>query len=146
MSKYSEKFKDPRWQRRRLEILERDGWKCCHCGNDKLTLHVHHLWYEEGHNPWDYPDDCFLVLCEQCHEIEHKDRKKAEQKLIQILYKAGFAAQDIDVLGRIFSNKSQTTPICNIISSIEWVLYNPDCGDILNGVWQEALKRERGNE
>lgn len=33
MSKsYAEKFKDPRWQKKRLKIMERDNWKCCECG------------------------------------------------------------------------------------------------------------------
>ena len=39
---YVEKLKDPRWQRKRLEILQRDDWKCYWCKDDKTTLNVHH--------------------------------------------------------------------------------------------------------
>lgn len=42
-SAYSEKLKNPRWQKKRLEIFERDGWKCRACQDEKSTLHVHHL-------------------------------------------------------------------------------------------------------
>lgn len=64
---YSEKLKDPRWQKKRLEILERDGWACCHCQEKNETLHVHHHWYEKGKAPWDYPDTAFETLCKDCH-------------------------------------------------------------------------------
>lgn len=36
-------------------------------------LHVHHQYYAKGKNPWEYPDDCFIVLCENCHQIVHKE-------------------------------------------------------------------------
>lgn len=45
---YSEKLKDPRWQRKRLEILEAAKFKCEDCGNSKNTLTVHHCYYEFG--------------------------------------------------------------------------------------------------
>lgn len=32
---YAKKLMDPRWQKKRLEIFKRDGWKCQNCG---LTL------------------------------------------------------------------------------------------------------------
>jgi len=68
---YSEKLKDPRWQKKRLKILERDQWKCQVCGADEKTLHVHHKEYVNGHEPWEYGDDFLLTLCEFCHDIEH---------------------------------------------------------------------------
>lgn len=65
MSNYSDKLKDPRWQKKRLEVLERAGWKCQVCDNDKDTLHVHHLAYKG--EPWDAPDELLECLCEGCH-------------------------------------------------------------------------------
>ena len=44
---YYEKLLDPRWQKKRLEILNRDEFKCRSCGDDKSTLHVHHGYYSE---------------------------------------------------------------------------------------------------
>lgn len=68
---YAEKLKDPRWQKKRLEILNRDGWSCQFCGNTKSTLHVHHKAYQ-GNNPWETDDDLLEVLCEDCHDIESR--------------------------------------------------------------------------
>jgi hypothetical protein len=72
---YAEKLRDPRWQKKRMEILERDGWACSKCGATDKTLHVHHKRYEAGRDPWDYPGDALAALCEQCHEAEHADQQ-----------------------------------------------------------------------
>jgi len=64
---YSEKLLDPRWQKKRLKILERDGFACKYCGDTKKTLHVHHdAYYKE---PWDVPDDDLATCCKDCHFI-----------------------------------------------------------------------------
>jgi hypothetical protein len=66
---YAEKLKDPRWQRKRLEIFQRDGWECIHCGSSRRMLCCHHVKYIEGLEPWEYPDDLLLTLCETCHDM-----------------------------------------------------------------------------
>lgn len=65
---YSEKLRDPRWQKKRLVILERDNFKCVVCLNTKSELHVHHGFYAKGREPWDYPDETLWTLCDECHE------------------------------------------------------------------------------
>jgi hypothetical protein len=67
---YSELLKDPRWQRRRLEILSRDNFQCVKCDAASKTLHVHHRFYLSGRLPWDYPDNVLVSLCETCHKEE----------------------------------------------------------------------------
>jgi len=68
---YSELLKDPRWQKRRLEIMKRDKFKCKLCGDEETTLQVHHKEYVNGNNPWEYNNDQLITLCEHCHfEIE----------------------------------------------------------------------------
>lgn len=70
MSKtYAEKLKDPRWQKKRLEIFERDGWACKKCSDKKATLHVHHITYHNNISPWEYQNDDLDTLCEQCHSV-----------------------------------------------------------------------------
>lgn len=64
---YIEKLKDPRWQKKRLKILERDGFKCVMCGCETETLHVHHKFYLKNKDPWDYDDKYLTTLCEACH-------------------------------------------------------------------------------
>jgi hypothetical protein len=65
---YIEKLKDPRWQKKRLEILQRDSWTCRSCGDKTNTLHVHHIFYLPRMEPWDVPDGFLITLCEGCHE------------------------------------------------------------------------------
>lgn len=65
---YYEKLKDPRWQKKRLEILERDNFKCSQCRDGENTLNVHHGYYTTNYNPWDYPNETLHTVCEMCHE------------------------------------------------------------------------------
>ena len=65
--KYAEKLKDPRWQKKRLEILERDKWMCRGCCETQKTLHVHHIFYVHGLEPWDVPSGLLITLCSDCH-------------------------------------------------------------------------------
>lgn len=67
---YGELLKDPRWQKKRLEIFNRDKWACQTCSSKDKTLNVHHFSYESGALPWEYPDDNFCTLCEGCHKLE----------------------------------------------------------------------------
>jgi len=69
MSTYSKLLLDPRWQRKRLDILKRDDFTCTLCTDSRTTLHVHHKAYKG--NPWDIPDDQLRTLCHHCHEITH---------------------------------------------------------------------------
>lgn len=72
--KYSEKLKDPRWQRKRLEILQRDDWTCQNCQDSTRTLQVHHREYHG--NPWDAPNESLETLCEECHEKRSATNKQ----------------------------------------------------------------------
>lgn len=64
---YADKLRDPRWQKKRLEIMERDGWKCLACGSSVKTLCVHHLVYRQ--EPWNSPNEELETLCDECHEM-----------------------------------------------------------------------------
>lgn len=66
---YSEQLKHPNWQKKRLEVLNRDEWTCRICGDTETRLHVHHRSYIKGRKAWDYPNENFTTLCEPCHEL-----------------------------------------------------------------------------
>lgn len=68
---YGELLRHPKWQRRRLEIMSRDGFRCTKCSADDKTLNVHHRIYHKGAAPWEYQDDELATLCEDCHQGEH---------------------------------------------------------------------------
>ena len=65
---YLEKLKDPRWQKKRLGILERDKWMCRACCDKEKTLHVHHIFYIPGMEPWEIPDGLLITFCSDCHK------------------------------------------------------------------------------
>lgn len=92
--KYSEKLKNPKWQKKRLEIMERDGWSCQICDNKSKTLNVHHLFYEYGKDPWDYNNHQLVTLCEECHKREH-DSKAEVDMVIKAIIKRGFSYLDV---------------------------------------------------
>lgn len=69
----SDSYKDPRWQKLRLEVMERDGWSCVACGDGGNTLHVHHMAYHG--ELWDTPVEFLQTLCEGCHKCLGKHPK-----------------------------------------------------------------------
>ena len=68
---YAELLKDPRWQKKRLEIMQRDKFTCQYCGATDKELQVHHLTYHEKVNPWEHRNDELVTLCKDCHRIAH---------------------------------------------------------------------------
>jgi len=78
---YYELLKDPRWQRKRLEIMEAANFECSNCGDDKSTLNVHHGYYEYGLKPWEYPNESLHCLCITCHK-QFEEKKLHLTKLI----------------------------------------------------------------
>lgn len=73
MNEYGDRLKHPKWQRKRLEIFNRDDFKCTHCGEDDKTLVVHHRKYVNKKYPWDYDNEDLTTLCQDCHEKYHSE-------------------------------------------------------------------------
>lgn len=94
---YSEKLRDPRWQKRKAEICQRDEWKCKLCGDNYETLHVHHKRYINGNEPWEYEDDDLITLCSTCHQvIEDTKKRRAEFDINKV--RACLITNDSDAL------------------------------------------------
>lgn len=98
MSAYSERLKHPMWQRKRLEILERDKFTCTSCLSEDQTLHVHHLYYVKGAEPWDYPSSSLITLCHECHAADHEVSATIEKELIRNLRTLGCDSDSLDSL------------------------------------------------
>lgn len=122
-SSYSEKLKDPRWQRRRLEILSRDQFTCRECFSKEKTLHVHHLAYVSGKEPWDYEDSILLTLCETCHaDIEQSQIKQCEELLF------------------LFKTKLPDSFLrACLIDILKW---HEDTGGFVYSLWEASYKEE----
>jgi hypothetical protein len=90
---YAEKLKHPKWQKRRLEILQRDLFTCMDCGDMDTTLHIHHKVYRSGAEPWDYEDNELITLCENCHEQETVTLKEEAAKLLEAFKRSPFLSR-----------------------------------------------------
>ena len=70
MSKsYSKDLSSSKWQRKRLQIFDRDLWTCRLCTDERSTLAVHHMQYVG--KPWQAPDDKLKTVCHHCHDAIH---------------------------------------------------------------------------
>jgi len=102
---YADLLKDPRWQKRRLEILNRDNFTCQYCGADYMTLHVHHKAYsKEFMEPWNYSDRALTTLCENCHKDAHNGMDEALDLLKEAIKIAGMLPKDIKEIAEGFIN------------------------------------------
>lgn len=86
---YSEKLKDPRWQKKRLEVLEIYNWACYTCTRKDKTLHVHHLRYNKGCDPWEYSTDDLMALCKDCHFVVSKSEPIRPMYMLMLLNSIG---------------------------------------------------------
>lgn len=91
---YAKKLKDPRWQKKRLEILNRDSFACMNCHDTEKTLHVHHTKYSIG-DPWDVPNEYLVTLCESCHQ-EEEELKNSD--IYQLISHTGLTRFHITIL------------------------------------------------
>jgi hypothetical protein len=73
---YSDLLKDPRWQKKRLEILQRDNFKCMLCGDETTSLNIHHKEYVNDKKPWEYENITLITICENCHYIVKLAKKE----------------------------------------------------------------------
>lgn len=113
MSKYKNQYQHPNWQKKRLEILNRDNFTCQSCNEKQKMLYVHHKFYLKGQDVWDYPDYFFVTLCEECHDYSHQ--------CIEIMY-----------------NTLSMLPFDVLLHSQE-----SDISDLLINDYEDCLKRMR---
>ena len=75
------KYRDPRWQRLRLEVMQEAGFQCQECCSETETLNVHHRLYRKEANPWEYDLDELVCLCQDCHRYIHELKKRIDLAL-----------------------------------------------------------------
>jgi len=124
-SNYATKLKDPRWQKKRLEILVRDKWTCQLCGDTESTLMVHHRRYIPGCDPWDCPNEFLITLCEECHTNESDLRAEEEKALLDIM-REKFWASDVNDLACAINEMKIYYASEVTMSAITWLLRTPE--------------------
>lgn len=98
---FNNMIKDPRWQKKRLEILQRDNFTCQNCSDTETTLHVHHRKYLPDVKYWDYPEKLLVTLCEGCHENETEYMNQSLKRLDDAI-REKFFAFEIDTIAMAF--------------------------------------------
>lgn len=141
---YSEKLRHPLWQKRRLEIFNRDNFSCAICGDSETELHCHHRRYDSFFKePWDYPDDLLVTLCKNCHASETADLRDACEYLIEVV-KSRFFASDIRTIANALNYTEADHP--EVLSSIiEFGLLNPYMSQLVNEKYWDVLSRANAN-
>jgi hypothetical protein len=84
MSEFWQKYKDPRWQKLRLQKMEQAKFQCEHCEDGSSTLNVHHKRYRRGANPWEYELWELECLCEACHEEHHELKNRLNEAIASL--------------------------------------------------------------
>ncbi|HEV8328926.1 MAG TPA: hypothetical protein VGQ08_15730 [Nitrospiraceae bacterium] len=122
---YLKKFKDPRWQKMRLEVMSRDEFACQICFDSESTLNVHHRYYLANKDPWEYPLEALVTLCETCHESETDNRSEDERAVILALRKHFFSAQIINLA--LSFERMELTHIPEVVAdAIGWAVETPE--------------------
>jgi len=132
MNKYAKQWLDPRWQKRRLEIMQRDEFQCVDCGADTKTLNVHHIYYNRGADVWDYPDHALVTLCNECHEAEHAVGESCERALIDAFKKVGLRSSYLGAIAFTIEQvqeKLGTKKAKYLVEIMDFILFRPVCDE-----------------
>ena len=107
MANYNELLKKPQWQKKRLNIFNRDKFACTICKDTESELHVHHLKYTG--KPWDAKDEDLTTLCCDCHLYVSKNEHKTFSSVYSDVH-----CKVYDIDGRIFihDNESKSVIVC----------------------------------
>lgn len=141
---YSEKLRDPRWQKMRLEVFNRDDWRCCVCGTKEVTLNVHHRWYERGQEPWEASLDQLVTLCEDCHGNESNNRRADEERLLATLRRF-YYSHDLYQIEKVFLSM----PLIHVgevqLTAVAWYLSCPEkMQAVMDEYWANNLPNPVG--
>ena len=139
---YSEKLKDPRWQKKRLSILERDKWKCRSCLSGESTLHVHHMFYEKGREPWEAEDHSLMTLCENCHLFETQEMYGETKRFMESFKRHGVIAAQLWCITKRMEEKPTTD---NIAGMFHYMLMDEDTFAILKSRYLENMAKYEQN-
>lgn len=120
----NKQYLNPQWQKKRLEILERDEWCCQKCSDTKQTLHIHHRYYTKGKKIWDYPNEAFITLCKDCHKEETDYRKEVEATLLDALRRKFLYSEVHDLAVAIGGMQFSYVPEV-VAGAICWAMVNP---------------------
>lgn len=124
---YAELLRSPLWQKKRLEIMQRDNFTCCKCGSSDKELQVHHIKYRDGLKPWEYEDYELITLCNDCHNEEHGIVKKIKPQIGEVY--------------KLYHGDSENLMLCYSVNYSKKKVYLLGLDDLssTNTTWFEAI-------
>lgn len=143
-AEYAAKLRDPRWQQARLRIMERDGWKCAHCGAKDDTLNVHHWWYHTIGEPWENADEMCSTLCENCHREETELRPLADSDIKQIFKNKHWRAEMVYDLFRAVLASFPAGEEAERVNCLTSALADPEVIDALINAGRKQQQQSQG--
>lgn len=106
---YQSDLQDVRWQRKRLEIFQRDDFQCIRCGDAKSMVVVHHRSYHL--RPWDCPEFDLETLCQKDHQKEHERHEDGRPTL--------FVLRQMIARAHSVGNWDEVWRLCHMVKSEE---------------------------
>ena len=143
---YIELFKDPKWQRKRLEIMERDGFTCQSCFDTEKTLNVHHLIYFPNNKPWEYDDKFLITLCEECHKYEKDNINSVMKNLKESLARCHFLSYHINEIAEGFYYQNLPYPPEVKASILKFTLTDVEAVARICCYYFDRLSEKNGNK
>ena len=101
-AEYAAKLRDPRWQKMRLDVMNRDLFMCQGCLDTTKTLNVHHTKYLPGKKPWEYELVSLVTLCEDCHKGEPEFYKESLEELCNVIREKRYTGSQLNMLQQVF--------------------------------------------
>lgn len=131
---YQALYRDPRWQRKKNLILQRDVYRCRDCTNGTVELQVHHCRYPgRGRPPWEIDDEFLLTVCDPCHKKRQELENQMKESLALVFAKS--TPIELEALATFISGlalpgihsevlmKGQ----CEFMSETRWIQYAEVC-------------------
>ena len=131
-TRYQELLTDPRWQKKRLKIFERDSFTCVRCGRQDKTLHAHHKYYIKNRDPWDYKDCVIATLCDPCHKHEHDVSYTNSKALVNAMYDGGFLSDEILLISHSFRDIKHIYHPSNTAAMLSWAIRESEIMEHIN--------------
>ena len=100
---YAQQLRHPKWEQRRLQVIEKAGSRCECCGNfgindgetSEVRFEIHHGYYTPGLMAWEYPDDVLYCLCPECHKDVQESMERAQYELAKRQLKLRMIIRDL---------------------------------------------------
>lgn len=99
---YRSQYLDPRWQKKRLEVMQERHFTCEICYAKDQTLNVHHKQYISNKDVWDYENCQLSVICQDCHKQLHEQPDFINEVISRIPQEPGFRSDAAFILAGYF--------------------------------------------